>query len=145
VRHPTSQNTRPATLTLCMRVKISRQRLAPRPPELHPLYTIGYGARTLDEFMAALKANHIEYPYRCPHRAILKVQTGVLERTAPISPGARRHSLFVHGWTHSVDNLKTPHVTPMAKWTYDKVRVHHSSRLGIKGSEKPSSNNSRWR
>jgi uncharacterized protein (DUF488 family) len=28
---------------------------------LHPLYTIGYGARTLDEFVAELKSNHIEY------------------------------------------------------------------------------------
>ena len=26
-----------------------------------PVYTIGYGARTLDEFIAALKANEIEY------------------------------------------------------------------------------------
>jgi uncharacterized protein (DUF488 family) len=26
-----------------------------------PLYTIGYGARTLDQFLAALKANRIEY------------------------------------------------------------------------------------
>jgi uncharacterized protein (DUF488 family) len=30
-------------------------------PQLSPLYTIGYGARSLDEFLAALKANGIEY------------------------------------------------------------------------------------
>jgi uncharacterized protein (DUF488 family) len=35
---------------------------APAPPGEHPpLFTIGYGARTLDEFLAVLKANGIEY------------------------------------------------------------------------------------
>lgn len=31
------------------------------PAERPPLFTIGYGARTLDEFLAVLKANRIEY------------------------------------------------------------------------------------
>ena len=29
--------------------------------EAHPLYTIGYGARSLDDFLATLKTNQIEY------------------------------------------------------------------------------------
>lgn len=33
----------------------------PAPSELHPLFTIGYGARTLDEFLAELKTNRIEF------------------------------------------------------------------------------------
>jgi uncharacterized protein (DUF488 family) len=35
--------------------------LPPSPGRPPPLFTIGYGARTLDQFLAALKANHIEY------------------------------------------------------------------------------------
>jgi uncharacterized protein (DUF488 family) len=35
--------------------------LAGRENTAHPLFTIGYGARTLEEFIAALKANSIEY------------------------------------------------------------------------------------
>ena len=31
------------------------------PGSMHSLFTVGYGARTLEEFMAALKANRIEY------------------------------------------------------------------------------------
>lgn len=34
---------------------------APNVSSSGPLYTIGYGARTIEEFIAALQANHIEY------------------------------------------------------------------------------------
>jgi uncharacterized protein (DUF488 family) len=95
-----------------------------------PLYTIGYGARTLDEFIAELKANHIEY--------LIDV------RTAPYSkfkPEFSKELLQYHleradiRYLFMGDTLggqpKDPACHTDGKVDYDKVRVQPFFQTGI--------------
>ena len=95
-----------------------------------PLFTIGYGARTLDEFLAALKANHIEY--------LIDV------RTAPYSkfkPEFSKDLLQYHVERTGIHYLfmgdtlggqpKDPACHTDGKVDYDKVRAQPSFQSGI--------------
>ena len=100
-------------------------------PETTPVYTIGYGARTLEEFIAALKAHRIEY--------VIDV------RTAPYSkfkPEFSRELLQHHLERASIryvfmgDTLggqpKDPCCQTDGKVDYDKVRAQPFFDTGLK-------------
>jgi len=102
----------------------------PQTPVLHPLFTIGYGARTLDEFMAELKANRIEF--------LIDV------RTAPYSKFKQEFSkelLQYHleragiRYLFMGDTLggqpKDPACHTDGKVDYDKVRAQPFFQIGI--------------
>ncbi|MBI5383665.1 MAG: DUF488 domain-containing protein [Verrucomicrobia bacterium] len=103
--------------------------------ERPPLFTIGYGARTLDEFIAALKANRIEY--------LIDV------RTAPYSKFKQEFSkeLLQHHveragirYVFMGDTLggqpKDPACHTDGKVDYDKVRAQPFFQAGIERLKK---------
>lgn len=100
-----------------------------------PLFTIGYGARTLDQFIAALKANRIEY--------VIDV------RTAPYSKFKQdfsRELLQYHleraeiRYLFMGDQLggqpRDPACHTDGKVDYDKLRTQHSFQTGIERLKK---------
>ncbi len=103
---------------------------SPSPDERPPLYTIGYGARTLDEFLAALQSHRIE--------DLIDV------RTAPFSkfkPEFSRELLQHHlqraglGYVYMGDSLggqpKDPACQTEGKVDYDKVRAQPFFQAGV--------------
>jgi uncharacterized protein (DUF488 family) len=100
------------------------------PGKRHPLFTIGYGARTLDEFIVALKTNRIEY--------LIDV------RTAPYSkfkPDFSKELLQYHVERAGLRYLfmgdvlggqpKDPACHTDGKVDYDKVRTQAFFQTGI--------------
>ena len=64
-----------------------------QPDQRTPIYTIGYGARSLDEFLALLDANRIEY--------LIDVRTAPYSRYKPeFSKEALEASLKAHGFRY---------------------------------------------
>ena len=107
------------------------------PVSRQPLFTIGYGARTLEEFMAALKANRIEY--------LIDV------RTAPYSkfkPEFSKDLLQYHVERAGIHYLfmgdtlggqpKDPACHTDGKVDYDKVRAQPFFQSGIERLRKAS-------
>ena len=87
-----------------------------------PVYTIGYGARSLDEFVGALKANQIEY--------LIDVRTAPYSKFKPeFSKELLQHHLEKSGvrYVFMGDTLggqpKEPCCLTDGKVDYDKVRV----------------------
>lgn len=95
-----------------------------------PLFTIGYGARTLDEFLAALKTNGIEY--------LIDVRTAPYSKFKPefskdlLQYHVERTGLY---YLFMGDTLggqpKDPACHTDGKVDYDKVRAQPSFQSGI--------------
>jgi uncharacterized protein (DUF488 family) len=90
--------------------------------EALPIYTIGYGARSIEEFVAALKANEIEY--------LIDVRTAPYSKFKPeFSKELLQHHLEKAGvrYVFMGDTLggqpKEPCCLTDGKVDYDKVRV----------------------
>ena len=98
---------------------------------LTPVYTIGYGARTLEEFIAALKANTIEY--------LIDVRTAPYSKFKPeFSKDLLQHHLERAGirYVFMGDTLggqpKDACCQTDGKVDYDKVRVQPFFAAGLK-------------
>lgn len=97
---------------------------------MYPLFTIGYGARTLDEFMAVLKTNHIEY--------LIDVRTSPYSKFKPeFSKELLQYHLDRAGirYLFMGDTLggqpKDPACHTDGKVDYDKVRARPFFQTGI--------------
>jgi len=102
---------------------------------LQPLFTIGYGARTLEEFIAALKANEIEY--------LIDVRTAPYSKFKPeFSKEVLEKRLESAGvrYVFMGDTLggqpNDPHCLTDGKVDYDKVRTQPFFRAGIERLKK---------
>ena len=101
-----------------------------RSEEPRPLFTIGYGARTLDDFIAALKTNRIEY--------LIDVRTSPFSKFKPeFSKDLLQYYLERAGirYLFMGDSLggqpKDPGCLTDGKVDYDKVRAQPSFQAGI--------------
>jgi len=99
-------------------------------PGSPPVYTIGYGARSLDEFVAALKANAIEY--------LVDVRTAPYSKFKPdFSKDWLQHHVEQAGirYLFMGDTLggqpKDPCCHTDGKVDYDKVRLQPFFKSGI--------------
>jgi uncharacterized protein (DUF488 family) len=100
------------------------------PGSRHSLFTIGYGARTLEEFLAALKASHIEY--------LIDVRTAPYSKFKPeFSKDLLQHHVERAGihYVFMGDALggqpKDPACHTDGKVDYDKVRAQPFFQSGI--------------
>jgi uncharacterized protein (DUF488 family) len=100
-----------------------------------PLFTIGYGARTLDEFLAALRANRIEY--------LIDVRTAPYSKFKPeFSKELLQHHVQRAGlrYVFMGDTLggqpKDPACLTEGKVDYDKVRTQPFFHAGIERLKK---------
>ena len=100
------------------------------PEEPPPLFTIGYGARTLDEFLAVLKANRIEY--------LIDVRTAPFSKFKPeFSKDLLQHHVERAGLRYLFmgDTLggqpRDPACHTDGKVDYDKVRAQPFFQDGI--------------
>jgi len=105
------------------------------PEEPPPLFTIGYGARTLDEFLAVLKANRIEY--------LIDVRTAPFSKFKPeFSKDLLQHHLERAGlrYVFMGDSLggqpRDPACHTDGKVDYDKVRAQPFFRAGMERLKK---------
>ena len=105
----------------------------PAPPT--PLYTIGYGARTLDEFLDALRANRIEY--------LIDVRTAPYSKFKPeFSKELLQHHVERDGlrYVFMGDGLggqpKDPACHTDGKVDYDKVQAQPFFQAGIERMKK---------
>jgi uncharacterized protein (DUF488 family) len=101
-----------------------------REDALQPLFTIGYGARTLEEFIATLKANDIEY--------LIDVRTAPYSKFKPdFSKDFLQHHLERAGLRYLFmgDALggqpEDPACHTNGKVDYDKVRAQAFFRAGL--------------
>ena len=100
------------------------------PEEPPPLFTVGYGARTLDELLAVLKANRIEY--------LIDVRTAPFSKFKPeFSKDLLQHHVERAGlrYVFMGDTLggqpRDPACHTDGKVDYDKVRAQPFFRTGI--------------
>ena len=107
-----------------------RAAAAPGQDSRHPLFTIGYGARTLEEFLAALKTNSIEY--------LIDVRTAPYSKFKPeFSKDLLQYHLERAGvhYLFVGDTLggqpKDPACHTDGKVDYDKVRAQPAFQSGI--------------
>jgi uncharacterized protein (DUF488 family) len=103
---------------------------AAKPGKENPLFTIGYGARTLDEFISVLKTNRIEY--------LIDVRTAPYSKFKPdFSKELLRYHLERAGLRYLFmgDTLggqpRDPACHTDGKVDYDKVRAQSSFQAGI--------------
>jgi len=100
------------------------------PGQQPPLFTIGYGARTLEEFIAALKANRIEY--------LIDVRSAPYSKFKPeFSKDLLQHQVERAGirYLFMGDTLggqpKDPDCHTDGKVDYDKVRAQSFFQKGV--------------
>ena len=104
---------------------------APTSPAEHPpLFTIGYGARTIDEFLAVLKANRIDY--------LVDVRTAPFSKFKPeFSKDLLQHHIerarlrYVFMGDTLGGQPRDPGCHTEGKVDYDKVRAQPFFRAGL--------------